>query len=292
MSRSESHFSQPLLKTPFHERARVLSQVDRFIPWAGYTTVDVFTTMEQEYFAIRNAATLYDLTPMVKYRIAGPDALAYLNRLVTRDLGKLKPDRVAYCVWCNDAGHVLDALLSKVLELSNIEAGHTALSDEAFDLEALIELSAAGPAGEAARKGLAFAVDLDPLAGGHWRGDAAKIRSVLLALLSNAVKYSYSGKQIWVEVRGDDGAAVCSVRDEGPGLSQDDQARLFQRGVRLTPRPTAGEVSTGYGLAVAKDLIDRLGGKIWCDLHSKLDHLGQHLYKGDLATGLTVQGRM
>jgi aminomethyltransferase len=108
MSQTESHFSQPLLKTPFHERARSLSQVDRFIPWAGYTTVDVFTTMEQEYFAIRNAATLYDLTPMVKYRIAGPDALAYLNRLVTRDLAKLKADRVAYCVWCNDAGHVLD----------------------------------------------------------------------------------------------------------------------------------------------------------------------------------------
>jgi aminomethyltransferase len=108
MSRTESHFSQPLLKTPFHERARVLSQVDRFIPWAGYTTVDVFTTMEQEYFAIRNAATLYDLTPMIKYRIAGPGALAYLNRLVTRDLAKLKADRVAYCVWCNDAGHVLD----------------------------------------------------------------------------------------------------------------------------------------------------------------------------------------
>ena len=85
-----------------------MSQVDSFIPWSGYTTVDVFTTVEQEYFAIRNAATLYDLTPMVKYRIAGADALAYLNRLVTRDLAKLKPDRVAYCVWCNDAGHVLD----------------------------------------------------------------------------------------------------------------------------------------------------------------------------------------
>ncbi len=37
------HFKQPLLKTPFHERARALSQVDSFIPWAGYTTVDVFT---------------------------------------------------------------------------------------------------------------------------------------------------------------------------------------------------------------------------------------------------------
>jgi aminomethyltransferase len=102
------HFKQPLLKTPFHARARAFSQVDSFIAWAGYTTVDVFTTVEQEYFAIRNATTLYDLTPMVKYRIAGPEALPYLNRLVTRDVAKLKPDRVAYCVWCNDAGKLLD----------------------------------------------------------------------------------------------------------------------------------------------------------------------------------------
>jgi aminomethyltransferase len=102
------HFIKPLLETPFHGRARALSQVDSFIPWAGYTTVDVFTTVEQEYFAIRNAATLYDLTPMVKYRIRGPGALPYLNRLVTRDIAKLEPNRVAYCVWCNDAGHVLD----------------------------------------------------------------------------------------------------------------------------------------------------------------------------------------
>jgi aminomethyltransferase len=103
-----SHFKQPLLRTPFHQRACALSQVDSFIPWAGYTTVDVFTTVEQEYFAIRNAATLYDLTPMVKYRVVGRDALAFLNRLVTRDVAKLKPDRVAYCLWCNDAGHLID----------------------------------------------------------------------------------------------------------------------------------------------------------------------------------------
>jgi aminomethyltransferase len=102
------HFRQPLLKTPFHARARELSQVDSFVAWSGYTTVDVFTSVEQEYFAIRNATTLYDLTPMVKYRINGPDAAAYLNRLVTRDIAKLKVDRVAYCVWCNDAGHLID----------------------------------------------------------------------------------------------------------------------------------------------------------------------------------------
>src|SRR5258708_39693095 len=103
---SAPHFKQPLLKTPFHSRARALSQVDSFIPWAGYTTVDVFTTVEQEYFAIRNATTLYDLTPMVKYRVAGPDALPYLNRLVTRDLPKLKPDHVTYFVCSTPPVHL------------------------------------------------------------------------------------------------------------------------------------------------------------------------------------------
>ena len=102
------HFRKPLLETPFHARARELSQIDQFVAWAGYNTVDVFTTVEQEYFAIRNASTLYDLTPMVKYRVAGREALEFLNRLVTRDVRKLKVGRVSYVVWCNDRGHIID----------------------------------------------------------------------------------------------------------------------------------------------------------------------------------------
>ncbi len=102
------HFKQPLLTTPFHSRTRACSTVDQFVAWAGYTTVDVYTTVEQEYFAIRNACSVYDLTPMVKYRITGKDAENYLNRLVTRDVRRVKPGRVAYSVWCNDDGHLID----------------------------------------------------------------------------------------------------------------------------------------------------------------------------------------
>ncbi|HVN45146.1 MAG TPA: aminomethyltransferase family protein [Steroidobacteraceae bacterium] len=108
LTQSEPHYRQPLLKTPFHERSRALSQLDSFIPWSGYSTVDVFTSVEQEYFAIRNASSLYDLTPMVKYRITGRDALRFLNRLTTRDLGKLAAGKVTYTIWCDDAGHLID----------------------------------------------------------------------------------------------------------------------------------------------------------------------------------------
>ncbi|HEY7887256.1 MAG TPA: aminomethyltransferase family protein [Steroidobacteraceae bacterium] len=105
---TEPHYRQPLLRTPFHERMRAFSQVDSFIPWSGYSTVDVFSSVEQEYFAIRNGASLYDLTPMVKYRITGPDATRFLDRLVTRSVAKLRPGRVAYALWCDDDGLLID----------------------------------------------------------------------------------------------------------------------------------------------------------------------------------------
>jgi aminomethyltransferase len=105
---TEPHYRQPLLRTPFHERMRAFSQVDAFIAWSGYSTVDVFSTVEQEYFAIRNGASLYDLTPMVKYRITGSDATRFLDRLVTRNIAKLGVGRVGYTVWCDDGGLLID----------------------------------------------------------------------------------------------------------------------------------------------------------------------------------------
>ena len=95
--------------------------------------------------------------------------------------------------------------------------------------------------------------------------DPVALASVLDNLLSNAVKYSSPGKRVWLNTSADGAGVVCSVRDEGPGLSAQDQMKLFQRGAKLTPRPTAGELSTGYGLAVAKEWIEKLAGTIWCE---------------------------
>jgi|MudIll2142460700_1097286.scaffolds.fasta_scaffold345187_2 two-component system OmpR family sensor kinase len=69
--------------------------------------------------------------------------------------------------------------------------------------------------------------------------------------------------QIFVQVQGKATRAVCNVCDEGPGLNQEDQVKLFQLGVRLSSAPTGDEPSNGYGLAVAKELVDKLGGEPW-----------------------------
>ncbi len=93
--------------------------------------------------------------------------------------------------------------------------------------------------------------------------DPVAVGAVMDNILSNAVKYSFPGGRILVKVWDEITSAVCSVCDEGPGLSQEDQTKLFQRGVRLSAVPTGGETSNGYGLAVAKELIDKLGGDLW-----------------------------
>jgi signal transduction histidine kinase len=95
--------------------------------------------------------------------------------------------------------------------------------------------------------------------------DRVAAGAVLDNLLSNALKFSPPGKDIRITLHKEQDSVVCSVCDEGPGLSQEEQAHLFQRGVRLGPVPTGGESSTGYGLAVAKELVEQLGGSIWCE---------------------------
>ena len=99
---------QGRLRSPFYPRQADLDRLNQWHDWKGYASADGFYDTTLEYFSIRNSTGVFDLTPMTKYRITGPDALDYLNRLVTRDMAKIKPGRVAYAVWCDDEGQVID----------------------------------------------------------------------------------------------------------------------------------------------------------------------------------------
>ena len=102
------HFKTPLLTSPFHARTAAANKLNSWAPWAGYTTALAFDDVTMEHCAIRNQVTVYDLTPMNKYRITGADAAAYLNRLTIRNAEKLKPGRVHYTAWCDEHGKLLD----------------------------------------------------------------------------------------------------------------------------------------------------------------------------------------
>ena len=100
--------TRELRQTPLHERTAAANRLSRWHSWKGWQVADSFADAELEYFACRNAATLFDLCPMSKYRLAGPDAMALASRLVTRDIEKLVPGRVAYVALCDDSGQLLD----------------------------------------------------------------------------------------------------------------------------------------------------------------------------------------
>src|SRR4051812_39619501 len=103
-----THFRRLRLASPFQPRLEALARTEDWYNWSGYKAPHSLWDEELEYFAIRSQAAVFDISPMVKYRIAGPGAEAFLNRLTLRDVGKLKPGRVHYTAWCNDEGHVLD----------------------------------------------------------------------------------------------------------------------------------------------------------------------------------------
>ena len=102
--------------------------------------------------------------------------------------------------------------------------------------------------------------------------DSTAIRQILDNLISNAVKYSPPDRNVYLYMENiiDRKIVRFEVKDEGPGLSKDDQSKLFGKFAKLTPKPTGKEHSTGLGLFSVKRLIEQMGGNIRCE--SKLGH--------------------
>ena len=98
-----------LRTTPFHERTSALCLPQNWRRWSGYLVAGSYDlTLDREYWAIRNSAALIDVTPLMKYIVSGPDAKRLLNRIVTRDMDKLKVGQVYYTPWCDDEGKMID----------------------------------------------------------------------------------------------------------------------------------------------------------------------------------------
>ena len=79
-----------------------------WIRWMGFMAPNRFDSVQLEYFAIRNGATIFDVSPLIKYRIQGRDAARYVDHLVTRDVTKVKPMQAFYTAWCDDDGKLVE----------------------------------------------------------------------------------------------------------------------------------------------------------------------------------------
>lgn len=155
-------------------------------------------------------------------------------------------------------------MLRNLLDANRIERGELKLALAPVDISSLLQAVVENYAPRAAAKQqtILFKNDAGPAT---VTVDPDVLVQVLENLISNAVKYSPRQRQIQVRLFRADQKVRCAVQDEGPGLSAEDQKRLFGKFARLSAKPTGGELATGLGLSIVKRMVEAMNGQVWCE---------------------------
>jgi GAF domain-containing protein len=160
-------------------------------------------------------------------------------------------------------GKHLLGLINDVLDLSKIEAGQLNLSLTDYSLKDIVHDVYGAVEPLASEKKLGFKVEIAPdMPGGH--GDERRLTQVLLNLVGNAIKFTDSGN-VTIKASQTDGVFSVAVCDSGPGISEEDQKKLFQEFQQADSSTTKKKGGTGLGLAISKRIIELHGGKIWLE---------------------------
>ena len=166
----------------------------------------------------------------------------------------------------NRSGTHLLRMIDDVLSLSRIESGRTELSEEPFEPSRMIGEIASMMKPHVERAGLGFEVSLTGLDGVGLVGDASKLRQVLLNLLNNAVRFTAEG-EVRLRARsleaGEGGRVLeLEVEDTGRGIPEDELDDVFTRFAQAGDSAAGAERGVGLGLAIAKSIVERMGGTI------------------------------
>ncbi len=174
---------------------------------------------------------------------------------------KLDQRQAEYLEMIEQSGHGLMTILNDILDLSKIEAGKLELEVAAFDIRKLAAQIRLVWSETARLKGVELVLDIDPDTPAWLSGDAARVRQVLMNLVSNALKFTETGR-VTVRIAPQDDGVALSVSDTGVGMSDEQQAGLFMpfaQGDRTIARRFGG---TGLGLAICRQLVDMMDGEI------------------------------
>lgn len=165
----------------------------------------------------------------------------------------------------------LSSLLEDLLDLSKMQAGVIELETKPFDLHELVDSVAAMAAADSEKYRIPVETAISPGVPRHLLGDPRRIRQILLNFVSNALKFSGRGKvevTVWcqpVSGQAERTEVIFAVADEGPGISAEEQARLFRRFERGAAARGGRVPGTGLGLALCKGYAEKMGGRLWLE---------------------------
>jgi hypothetical protein len=188
----------------------------------------------------------------------------YLDMLVGGVLGPLSEPQTRALKTLQGASKSMLSLVNDLLDVSAIESGNLDLNPEPVPLGAFLEevWEEATLLAQGKRQEVRLELPPEPPV---VEMDSQRIHQVLTNLLTNAMKFSQGGTTIVLGLDSGDGEARIFVKDQGQGIPRGEIAKAFTAFGRLSVRPTAGESSTGLGLAIAKRIVEAHGGRIWVE---------------------------
>lgn len=161
-----------------------------------------------------------------------------------------------------DSSIRLNAMIGKILDVDAIESNRVNLHLEKIDMNALIKRIVGSFDKAAVKKeiNLSFSAASETVS---VKGDMLYMTGIIENLLSNAIKFSTRRKNVSVETSVQNSHVRLCIRDEGPGLTEDDKQKIFQKFQRLSAQPTDGERSTGLGLSIVRKYTELMNGRVW-----------------------------
>ena len=158
----------------------------------------------------------------------------------------------------------LTRIVNDLQDLWRAEARQLVLKIEPVDVMALVSAMIERYTAPAAERGIALRMDAGPMIT-TVSADRDRLVQVLDNLLSNAVRYTADGSEVAVRVRGSTDTVTVSVADQGPGLTDEQREQVFERFYRADPSRSRALGGSGIGLAIAKALVEHMGGRIWAE---------------------------
>ena len=160
-----------------------------------------------------------------------------------------------------ESGKYMQQLIEELLELRTIRDGRMSLTHSPTDVGAIVRQAVtrnmAYAKGKRIELRMEFGPELPPIL-----ADDLRLMQVLDNLIGNAIKFSPAATRVVVRTRREDGHILCEVADQGPGIADEDRAKLFVEYARLRNKPTGNETSTGLGLSICREMVTLHGGDI------------------------------
>lgn len=191
-------------------------------------------------------------------------SISMLGKLL-RDEPDMKPDEVKeYATDIVTSTERMLELISALLDINAIEQGKVKFHFDNYDIAEIADQTIFQYKERAKSKDITLHINRPD---GELKAycDRNGIVQTLDNLVSNAIKFSPHGKNIYLNIEdaGEDYKII--VKDEGPGISEDDMKKLFGKFTKLSARPTGDEHSTGLGLSIVKQYVENMGGRVWCE---------------------------